>query len=77
MATLPDLERLRPLRHTVAVVGVGDTDYAADYRAGQDGAATGKGEGARDSYTLAARAFRRALDDAGLQKYDIDGLCAG
>src|SRR5579884_1393863 len=69
--TLPDLQRLRPLSNTAAVVGVGNTDYLADYR----GAAGGSG--AVDSYTLAARAFRRALDDAGLHKDEIDGLCAG
>lgn len=71
-----DRERMLPLRNSVAVVGVGDTDYAADYR-GAGGAAAEKGGGAVDSYTLAARALRRALDDAGLKKDDIDGLCAG
>jgi acetyl-CoA acetyltransferase len=76
MATL-DLERLRPLRNTVAVVGVGETDYQADYRRGPAGSAMEKGMGAVDSYTLAARAFRRALDDAGLRKEEIDGLVAG
>jgi acetyl-CoA acetyltransferase len=73
----PDLERLRPLRDTAAIVGVGETDYAADYRTGPSGGAAAKGERATDSYTLAARAFRRALDDAGLRKDEIDGLCAG
>jgi acetyl-CoA acetyltransferase len=72
-----DLQRLRRLRDTVAVVGVGETDYAADYRTGPDGTAVEKGGGGRDAYSLAARAFRRALDDVGLQKSEIDGLCAG
>lgn len=72
-----DLARLRPLRDTVAVVGVGETDYAADYRTAPGGGAAEKGGRATDSYTLAARAFKRALDDAGLKKDEIDGLCAG
>ncbi len=76
MTRAPDLERLRSLRNTAAIVGVGDTDYAADYRT-EGGDAAAKGGGAVDSYTLAARAFKRALDDAGLNKSEIDGLCAG
>jgi acetyl-CoA acetyltransferase len=36
-----------------------------------------KGEARYDSYTLASRALKRALDDAGLKKDDIDGLCTG
>src|SRR6266851_611169 len=73
----PDLARLRPLRDTVAVVGVGETDYADDYRTGPSGSAAEKGGRTIDSYLLAARAFRRALDDAGLKKGEIDGLCTG
>ena len=76
MSTAFDKERMRPLKDTVAVVGVGDTDYLNDYRQGAGGAME-KGAGAVDSYTLAARAFKRALDDAGLRKDEIDGLCAG
>ena len=72
-----DLPRMRALRDTVAVVGVGETDYARDYRQGPGGGAAAKGQGAADAYTLAARAFRRALDDAGLRKDEVDGLCAG
>src|SRR6266545_7492319 len=68
--------RLAPLKATVAVVGVGETDYAKDYR-GAGGQAVGKGEARYDSYTLASRALKRALDDAGLRKDDIDGLCTG
>ena len=37
----------------------------------------GKGESRVDSYTLASTALKRALDDAGLKKDDIDGLCTG
>ncbi len=71
-----DLGRLRSLKDVAAIVGVGDTDYATDYRTGRGEAAT-KGAGGGDSYVLAARAFRRALDDAGLEKDDVDALCVG
>jgi acetyl-CoA acetyltransferase len=36
-----------------------------------------KGEARYDAYTLASRALKRALDDAGLKKEAIDGLCVG
>ena len=76
MAELFDRKRLAPLKDTVAIVGVGETDYGADYR-GAGGKAMAKGEARYDSYTLASRALKRALDDAGLKKDDIDGLCTG
>ena len=76
MAAQADLDRLRPLKDVAAIVGIGDTDYAADYRTAR-GEATAVGSGGGDSYVLAARAFRRALDDAGLEKGEIDGLCVG
>ena len=76
MAAQADLDRLRPLKDVAAIVGVGDTDYAADYRTAR-GEATAVGSGGGDSYVLAARAFRRGLDDAGLEKGEIDGLCVG
>src|SRR4051812_32368087 len=76
MASADALKRLRALKDTVAIVGVGDTDYGADYRDAR-GEARERGGAAPDSYGLAARAFRRALDDAGLKKDEIDGLCAG
>ena len=74
MADSFDQARLAPLKNTVAVVGVGETDYGNDYR-GTGGKAVAKGEAQYDSYTLASRALKRALDDAGLNKDDIDGLC--
>src|SRR5207245_2971105 len=74
MAVSFDRARLAPLKDTVAIVGVGETDYAKDYR-GAGGQAVGKGEARYDSYTLASRALKRALDDAGLHKDEIDGLC--
>ena len=66
MSTSFDRQRLAPLKDTVAVVGIGETDYAADYR-GAGGRAVDKGEARYDSYTLASRALKRALDDAGLK----------
>ena len=76
MAAQADLDRLRPLKDVAAIVGVGDTDYGADYRTAR-GEAMAVGSGGGDSYVFAARAFRRALDDAGLEKGEIDGLCVG
>src|SRR2546428_11627301 len=76
MAVSFDRARLAPLKDAVAVVGVGETDYGKDYR-GAGGQAVSKGEARYDSYTLASRALKRALDDAGLKKDDIDGLCVG
>lgn len=55
-----------------AVVGVGETDYAADYRRRRD-----PGRPRRDAYSYGVEAFRRALADAGLRRDDVDGLVAG
>ena len=63
--------RLERLRNDVAIVGVGDTDYAADY------ARARSGERYQDSYGYAAQAFHRALADAGLKLQDVDGLIVG
>jgi len=59
------------LSNIAACVGVGDTDYAADYRKARDKVVE------RDAYGYAALAFKRALADAGLRRDDIDGLIAG
>ena len=66
-----NIDRLDALKDTVAIVGIGETDYRADYLAGG-----GRGSDTRTPYQLAVTAVRRALDDAGLRKSDIDGLCA-
>ena len=55
-----DLSKLRAMRGTTAVVGVG----ASPQGTFPD----------QDVYTLAAQAFGAALDDAGMTKHDIDGL---
>lgn len=56
---------------TIAIVGIGDTDYAADM------ARAKAGEKPADSYGYAATAFSRALADAGLTRDAIDGLLVG
>lgn len=67
--------RVRRLKETlagqVAIVGVGETDYAADWRKARAGVPCD------DSYGYGQRAFVRALADAGLVKEDIDGLIVG
>jgi acetyl-CoA acetyltransferase len=62
---------MAPLSGVASVVGIGETDYAADYAVAREKA------GAHDSYGYAALAFTRALQDAGLRKQDIDGLIVG
>jgi acetyl-CoA acetyltransferase len=55
-------------RDAVAIVGVGTTEFGRLYR---DRAAN------RSAYDLGAQAFTAALEDAGLERDDIDGLiCA-
>lgn len=68
---MPDLQRLSSLKDTVAVVGVGETDYRQDY------ARARRGERYQDAYGYAAEAFRHALHDSGLPRSAIDGLIAG
>lgn len=68
---MPDLDRLTALKDTIAIVGVGETDYPDDY------ARARQGERYQDAYGYAAAAFRRALDDSGLSRSGIDGLIAG
>ena len=59
------------LSRTVSIVGIGESDYAADYRAHR---AQAPGYAPPDGETLAALAFERALADSGLSLGDIDGL---
>lgn len=68
---MPDLERLSRLADQVAVVGVGETDYPADYRRAR------AGERYSDAYGYAATAFTRALADAGVGRDAIHGLIVG
>lgn len=68
------IDQLKALKDTVAIVGIGDTDYLSDYRSGAKGNTSERGSGALDAYGLAAKALRRALEDSGLQKSAIDGI---
>lgn len=68
---LPDIPAQVAQRY--AIVGVGETDYGDDYRAGRAGGAEYVPP---DAESLARRAFDRALADSGLERGDIDGLCA-
>jgi len=61
----------RELSRKAAIIGVGETDYGADYAAERARAA---GYEAPTLEALIDRAFERALDDAGLERKDIDGL---
>ncbi len=60
-----------PLNRAAAVTGIGNTDWAEDYRRVR------AGEKPFDSYGYGALAFTRALDDAGIARDDIDGLIVG
>ena len=66
-----EARRVGSLHRTAAVVGIGHTDWPGDYRRVR------AGEKPSDSYGYAAAALRSALDDAGLDRADIDGLIVG
>jgi acetyl-CoA acetyltransferase len=68
---MPDSKRLSRLSGEVAIVGIGETDYVLDYRRARNG------EHYSDSYGYASIAFKRALEDCGLTRDDIDGLIVG
>lgn len=60
---------ISPLRNKTAIVGVGGSDYAALYRTTDP---------SRNGVTLGIEALKYALDDAGLDISDVDGLiCSG
>jgi len=54
-----------------AIVGVGESDFHADYQAAR---AKASGYEGHTSESLAVIAFERALADSGLKREDIDGL---
>lgn len=58
-------------RRVAAVVGVGHTDWAADW------SRTRRGERPTNSFGYGVGAFKNALSDAGLGRDNIDGLIAG
>jgi len=59
------------LRRKSAIVGVGESDYHADYQAAR---AKAPGYEGHTSESLAVIAFERALADSGLKREEIDGL---
>ena len=61
----------RELSRKAAIVGVGETDYQADYRAQRK---PPPGYEPPTTESLALAAFERALADSGLERGDIDGL---
>ncbi|MGQ7793604.1 thiolase family protein [Faunimonas sp. B44] len=63
----PDLS----VDNVAAVVGIGHSDWRADYKSVRDG---GK---PHDSYGYGAVSLKRALEDAGLDRGDVDGLIVG
>ena len=54
-----------------AVAGIGHTDWVEDYKRVRNG------EKPHDSYGYAALAFKRALEDAGISRDEVDGLIVG
>ena len=62
---------VRELSRKASIVGIGETDYADDYRAQR---AKAPGYEPPTVESLAIRAFERALADSGLRREDIDGL---
>ncbi len=59
------------LKGVAAVIGVGESDYVGDH------ARVRAGEKPHDSNGYAAVAFKRAIEDAGISRDDIDGLIVG
>ena len=59
------------LRDKAAIVGIGETDYAADYQAART---KRPGHALPTPESLSVTAFERALADSGLQREDIDGM---
>jgi acetyl-CoA acetyltransferase len=59
------------LARKAAIVGIGETDHPALYRAAREKA---PGVAPATAGSLALTAFERALGDAGLERGDIDGL---
>ncbi|MGF7233540.1 MAG: thiolase family protein [Frankia sp.] len=74
------ISRPASLSRVAAIVGVGETDYAADYaiaRGPHDRVVTRHGAPDKtpdDTEVLMIRAFERALADCGLARNDVDGL---
>jgi len=59
------------ISNVAAVIGIGQTDWVADHKSVREG------KKPFDSYGYGATAFKRALDDAGISRSEIDGLVVG
>lgn len=66
---MPDAARA--LSRAAAIVGLGESDYHADYQAAR---AKAPGYEGHTSESLAVLAFERAIADAGLERDEVDGL---
>jgi acetyl-CoA acetyltransferase len=66
-----DPKLLKAGSDVAAIVGIGETDFGADYAA-----ARARKPPTADVFGYAARGFKLALDDAGLQASDVDGMVA-
>ena len=66
-----DQQRLKACSNIATVIGIGATEFGADYRSSRSGKPV-----TTDIYGYAARALKLAMDDAGLGREDIDGLVA-
>ena len=64
-------EPLPELSRKTAIVGLGESDFHADYQAAR---AKAPGYEGQTTESLAVIAFERALADSGLKREDIDGL---
>jgi hypothetical protein len=64
-------EPLPELSRKTAIVGLGESDFHADYQAAR---AKAPGYEGHTTESLAIIAFERALADSGLKREDIDGL---
>ncbi len=69
--TIVSSDRFRELAGVACVVGVGDTDYRADYELAR------AKQGRDDNYGFATRALKVALADAQVELAEIDGIVAG
>ena len=67
--TMPPSDRA--LSRTASIVGIGETDYGADYQAERQ---RPEGWVPPTEETLLTTAFERALADSGLRREDIDGV---
>lgn len=69
---MPNLSKQRELQDELVVIGIGETDHGKIYQQMREDP-----NFKTDNYSMAYTAFKKALDDAGIQKDMIDGLGIG